>query len=336
MTPRERVEAALSFEGVDFVPVLPPFQGFWAVGVYETKISEIFKDPMRGAEAQLNILNKVPFDGLEVLWDWLAPVEACGCKVHFPDRGNPVTIDRIVKVPEDIDRLSMPDLSKHSRTKNNFEVAHHLKKTLGAERYVYVTLTLPFTLAGELRGVEALMLDILKRPEDVHKLLSFATEVLREYAKFSAEIGVDAIFWCDPTASADLISPRHFKNFVAPYTKAILKKTRDLGLKAFLHICGNTSDRLNVILDLSPDLMSLDTKVDLVVAKDILNKKVPIMGNVSTTDILMKKPIDIIAASKECIRRAGKIGFLLGAGCDIPIDSPIENVKSLCDSTKEI
>ncbi|MEM3907607.1 MAG: uroporphyrinogen decarboxylase family protein [Nitrososphaerota archaeon] len=336
MSPRERVEAALSFEEVDFVPVLPPFQGFWAIGVYEQKISETFKYPMKGADAQIKILQKVPFDGLEVFWDWLTPVEACGCKVQLPERGNPITIERLVKTPEDIERLDMPNLSKNLRTKNNFEMAHYLRKMLSKERYVYVTLTLPFTLAGELRGVEALMLDILKRPTNVHKLLNFTTKVLIEYAKLSSQIGIDAIFWCDPTASADLISPKHFKNFVVPYTKEILQKTRDLGMKAFLHICGNTSDRLEAILDLSPDLMSFDTKVDLSIAKTVLNKKVPIMGNVSTTDLLMKGPLDIINASKECIKRAGKVGFMLGAGCDIPIDSPIENVKALCDGAKQV
>jgi MtaA/CmuA family methyltransferase len=334
MRPRERVEAVLSFREVDSVPVIPPFQGFWAIDAYGVKISETFKNPKLGGEAQIKMLERVPFDALEVLWDWLAPVEACGCKVNFPEGGNPITVERVVKTPEDMRRLKVPDILSHSRSRNDFEIAKFLNKVLGNEKYTYVTLALPFTLAGELRGVEAMMLDLLKRPSDVHALLNFSTNVLLEYAKLSAETNVEAIFWCDPTASADLISSKHFKNFVVPYTKEVIKKTRDLGMKAFLHICGNTSDRLDAILEISPDLMSFDTKVDLARAKNIFNGQIPIMGNVDTSIILMKNPAEIIAASQNCIKRAGKIGFALGAGCDIPIGSPVENVKALCDAVK--
>lgn len=335
MNSRQRVEAALRFEEPDYIPVIPPFQGFWALMAAGYKVSETFANPLKGEDAQIRMLEKAPWDAFEVLWDWLAPVEACGCKVQYPDDGNPITVERIVKTIDDVDRLKMPKIMDHMRSVSDFGVAKRLVSRYGKDYYTYATLALPFTMAGELRGVEAMMLDILKKPLLVHKLLHYSSTVLLEYAKLAKEAGVDAICWCDPTGSADLISPRHFKNFAVPYTKAIVQKTKDMGLKAFVHICGNTSDRLDGIQEIAPDLMSLDTKVDLGNAMRVLTGKVPIMGNVNTTNILLKTPDVIVAEGKECIAKAGRRGFALGAGCDLPIGSPVENVKAIWDTQRK-
>jgi uroporphyrinogen-III decarboxylase len=76
--------------------------------------------------------------------------------------------------------------------------------------------------------------------------------------------------------------------------------------------------------------MSLDYMVDLAKADKILGGHVPYMGNVDTTAIFTKKPQDIVAYARSCIRSAGKKGYALGAACDIPIGSPTENVEALC------
>jgi MtaA/CmuA family methyltransferase len=334
MRTRERVEAILKFTEPDRIPVIPPFQGFWALVAAGLKVPEAFARPEKGAEAQIQMLKKVPFDALEVLWDWLTPVEACGCKVRIPDESNPATMEPVVKSLDDIAKLELPNIAAHARSVNDFEIAKYLHGKLGEEKYTYITLALPFTLSGELRGVERMMLDILKNPTKLHPLIDYSKRVMLEYAKLAKETGVDAIFWCDPTASAGLISPKHFKSFAMPYIQTILQETRKLGLKAFLHICGNTSDRLDSIKEISPDLMSLDTQVDLSYAQKVFGERVTIMGNVNTTDIFAKKPEDVLKDAKACLKVAGR-GFALGAACDIPIGSPIDNVKALCDSVRD-
>lgn len=334
MNPRERVEAALAFREVDIVPTMPPFQGFWALMAAGFKVSETFREPMKGAEAQVKMLERVPFDSFEVMWDWLTPVEACGCTVTIPDDGNPVTTERVVKTIADAEKLQVPDIGRHARSVSDFKVAEYLVQKYRGERYTYATLALPFTLAGELRGVEAMMLDIVRKPELVHRLIAFSSSVLLEYAKEIKKTGVDAIFWCDPTASADLISPRHFKNFAVPYIKELVTKTKEMGLGALVHICGNTTDRLDTILEISPHLMSVDTKVDLANAKRILGDRVAVLGNVDTSGILLRTPSSVLDEARQCLAKAGRTGYIMGAGCDLPIGSPIENVRMLLEAVK--
>lgn len=179
------------------------------------------------------------------------------------------------------------------------------------------------------------MLDIVRNPQLVHKLIAFSSSVLLEYAKEIKKTGVDAIFWCDPTASADLISPRHFKNFAVPYIKELVAKTKEMGMGAFVHICGNTMDRLDTILEIAPHLMSVDTKVDLANAKRILGSKVAVIGNVDTTGILLRTPASVLDEAKQCLAKAGSIGYIMGAGCDLPIGSPTENVSMLLNAVKQ-
>jgi len=331
MKPRERVEAMLSFSETDRVPVIPPFQGFWALVASGLKVTEAFATPEKGAQAQLWMLGETPFDAIEVLWDWLTPVEACGCKVVIPEASNPATMEPAIKSLSEVDKLEVPDPGKHARSLNDFKIARQLNDKISKDKFTYITMTLPFTLAAELRGVEKMMIDLIKRPMEVKNLIDYASSVLEEYLRLSVETGVDGMFWCDPTSSAGLISPMHYREFSMPYEIAILRKTKERGLKDILHICGDTSDRLDSILKVSPALMSLDYQVDLAKAEKIFRGHVPFMGNVNTADIYMKKPEDIRAAAKGCIKSAGRRGFALGAACDIPIGSPIENVKALFD-----
>jgi MtaA/CmuA family methyltransferase len=334
MNSRQRVEALFKSTEPDCVPVIPPFQGFWALDAAGLKISEAFADQMKGAEAQIKMLEKAPFDAFEVVWDWLAAVEACGCKVQIPDDGNPITMERIVKSIDDVERLRMPDIKSHKRSIDDFKIAAYLNAKYKEAHCTYATLALPFTLAGELMGVDSLMLNMMRKPDAIHKLLDYSAKVMLEYAKMAKESGVDAICWCDPTASADLISPSQFKNFAVPYIKSVVQKTREMGLKAFVHICGNTTDRLDTILDIRPDLMSVDTKVSLSKAMEVLKGKVAVLGNVSTSNMLFKSPKEIMEEAKACIAKAGKVGFALGAGCDIPIGAPVGNVRALWDAAR--
>jgi MtaA/CmuA family methyltransferase len=332
MRPRERVEAVLNFSEPDRIPVIPPFQGFWALVASGLKVTEAFATPMKGAEAQLWMLEKTPFDALEVIWDWLTPVEACGCKVVIPEASNPATMEPVVRSLDEVGKLEVPDISKHARSVNDFKIATFLNGKLSKDRFTYITLTCPFTLAAELRGVENMMLDILKKPDMLKPLIEYSSQVLQEYLRWASDTGVDGMFWCDPSASAGLISPKQFRTFAMPYGKTILQKTKETDMKALLHICGNTSDRLDALLEMSPDLMSLDYHVKLADAAKVLGGHVPFMGNVDTTDLFMKKPEDVRAAAKACLRSVTGRGFALGAACDVPIGSPIENVVALCNA----
>jgi uroporphyrinogen decarboxylase len=58
------------------------------------------------------------------------------------------------------------------------------------------------------------------------------------------------------------------------------------------------------------------------------------MGNIETTDALMLGTPEIVEeATKVAIQKAGKGGgFIVAAGCAVPIPAPFRNVKAMHDA----
>ena len=82
---------------------------------------------------------------------------------------------------------------------------------------------------------------------------------------------------------------------------------------------------------MNPTCFSLESKVDLNTAKEILGGKVCVLGNVSPTgNFLSGTPEDVIREGKECLETWGdETGYMLTVGCDFPKTVPLENVQAL-------
>jgi uroporphyrinogen decarboxylase len=98
-----------------------------------------------------------------------------------------------------------------------------------------------------------------------------------------------------------------------------------------IHICGDTTRILKDIAEIGPNCFSIDQKVDLKKAKEILGGKVCVAGNVSPSGAFLSgTPEEVINEANSCIQTWGKGGgFLLTLGCDFPKHVPIDNVKAL-------
>lgn len=326
---KEKVLAALNFEPVDSVPICGPFQGYWGLEYSNVSVQKSFDNPALAAEAQLKVLEKCDFDGLEVFWDWQTPLQAAGCEVKITEVGGPSTRTHIVSDASSLDALNVPDPSQDKRLKSGIETAAKLIDSIGDERYVYYDLLAPFTLAGELRGVEKMMLDLYTDPDFVNALLSFATETLKVYNKYLTDsLDVDGVFMCDPTASGELISKATFETYSRPYMKQISDTIKAAGKDVMIHICGDVSDRLESILEIPHEVLSVDTPVDLAAARKVMGERVTLLGNLDVANTLFNgTPDDVRAQIRNRIDATGGVGHILAGGCDIAPGTPMENVE---------
>ncbi len=143
---------------------------------------------------------------------------------------------------------------------------------------------------------------------------------------------LDAIMYCDPSASGDLISPKATETFLIPCFKKLNQETKNLGIDVLNHICGNTTGALDLIAGLDADAFSLDFKVDLATAREKLTDRMALIGNIEPSFLLDAESSEIEKLSLEALAKAGQKGFVLSPGCDVPLESPIENVKTLIDA----
>jgi uroporphyrinogen decarboxylase len=138
----------------------------------------------------------------------------------------------------------------------------------------------------------------------------------------------------DPTASGDLISRDQFIEFSFPYLKRVAEKIRARGVWVTVHICGNTTNRLDRIPEAGAQIMSVDYKVSLTDARRILDGKIAFAGNLNPVTIMQKETVQgVAAASRDAIGKAGATGgYILMPGCDIPPSVPIKNVKTMVET----
>lgn len=332
MNSKELVNAALNCEEVDRIPFFPPFQGYWALGNAGVHTMDSFNNPQLAADAQFKIVDEVHLDAVEVLWDWLFPVEALGCKVKIPETGTIPTVEACVKERGDVDKLELPNLDKFYRYAATRDTAKIMSEKLGKDHYLLASLPGPFTLAGELRSVEALLMDTMFDEEFANALLKKSCDLLKEVIDYIGKWDIDGVLLCDPTTSGDLMSGEDFVRLSqGPLKEAgsYLKKT---GKDFIVHMCGDTNDRIKDIADTGCKAFTCDKQVDIKAAVEMLNGRMAMIGNIDPAGVIFSGTVDDVhAAAKACCEAGGKKGFLIGSGCDIPVGSKLENVRAISD-----
>ncbi len=333
---KELVEAALRREEVERIPFCPPFQGYWALNLAGVSVIDSIKNPQLAAEAQFKIVEPCGLDAVEVRWDWLLPAEAMGCGVSIPEHGTIPTITHIIDEPGKLDKLELPDLNGFYRFAGAKDTAAVMAKELGKEHFLMCSLLSPFTLSGELRGVEQLMMDCIIEEDFVHSLINKSLEILTTFVEEMVTWDTDAIIICDPTASGDLISAADYENFSAVSMKALGDVVRKGGKTQIDHICGNTSDRLEIVADTGCAAFSVDYQVDIGASVKQMSERMAIIGNLDPAGILYcGTPEDVMQNTRKLLEAGGKKGYLFGSGCDIPVGTAYENVLAMSKVLRE-
>lgn len=125
--------------------------------------------------------------------------------------------------------------------------------------------------------------------------------------------------------------------FVAPYLRRLSDHVHETGsgLPAVLHICGKTTPNWTAMLEAEFDIWSLDN-VDLGEAKKTAGHRVVLVGNVTPANLLQNTPDEIDAEARSVCRKMGDLkGFILGSGCEVPINTPPENVDALVNAARK-
>ena len=183
----------------------------------------------------------------------------------------------------------------------------------------------PMAEAANLRGINTIMLDFFDDPAFVRDLFEFVVEMELRFAKAQVQAGVDLIGVGD--AAASLIGPQLYEEFVWPYEKKLVDGLHALGTRARLHICGNTRFALKGMGRLGCDIVDLDFLSPVAEGRAQMGPNQVILGNINPVAVVRAgKPHDIFQAIAACHRDAGP-RFIIGPGCEIPRDTPHENVQ---------
>lgn len=304
---------------------------FWALNRRGYTIKEFLDKPFKLApviiEEALNIDSDIFFllAGLTSV-----PVMALGGELKFPEKGAPFMENPLIRDKSDLFKLDINKIKSDRNVNSLRQIADFINEKVKEKIILAVNCRAPFTQAAQMVGPDTFMRMLRKDENFADEVLRFSTEIFLEYVTLFIKSGIEMIYISDPSASGDLISKRHFEKFAFPYLDKINRYIKSKGAKTFFHICGDTGDRLDLIREIGPDIMSVDHKVDIGEAKRLLEDKVILAGNIDPSSVMEYGSVaDVARAAKECIKKAGHGRFILMPGCEISGETPLENIKEM-------
>ncbi len=333
MTGREITQMAFDLKEPPRLPVTVIAGGSWMAHQAGRTFAEIKDSPEKIAAISIQAFERV---GHDLLWTGSNfvnyPFYSLGCPIQDDSSDTPALVGTVIRSLKEIDSLKIQRVMEAPIMQGIIRSHHIVAEAIGKKTFAMATQWAPLSTAARILGVEAVMTATIEDPEGLLRLLDFSTEliwsVLEPILDHPDILGAN---FADPVASGDMISPQTFRKFAAPFLTKLVGRVKGKGKYSMIHICGNTSKILQDVAEIAPSCFSLEKKVDLRQAKEVLDGKVCVAGNVSPTGAFLNgTPEEVLAEARDCVRAWGPGGgFILTLGCDFPKTVPLENVLAL-------
>lgn len=332
MNDKERFLASLKLEEVDRVSAACPLQTA-TVEMMEASWAtwpDAHRDPEKMAALALAANRLAGIESARVPFDLCVEAETVGSQVSEGRLDSQPSIRRAAfREIAAFEDAVCPDPLADGRMATVVEAVRILAETDDTVP-VIAGIVGPFTLAGQVRGVETLLMDFFDNPDFVKSLLKYSTEVLKTYSKALVENGADAVVIIDPSAGSELLGTAHYGEMALPYCKELVES---LEVPSILHICGDSKPILEMMAETGVNGISLDHLVDVGEAREILGDRTAIIGNINPADTLfLGTPEKVKEESLECIRKGANI---LAPGCGIPTRTTLKNIKAMVEAARE-
>ena len=311
-----------------------PILSFPGIQIIGHTVEELVRDGHLQALCMEAIAKRYPNMGISVsLMDLSVEAEAFGADVIFSEDDVPTMHGVLITDEDAADALVVPEVG----AKRTGECIKGIKeaKSLITDRPVMAGIIGPYTLAGRLLDMTEIMVLCYEEPEMVETVLKKATAFLVEYAKAFKEAGADGIIMAEPAAG--LLSPNLLEEFSNPYVQQVRKAVEDDNFLFVYHNCGNITPLMSNVNALNAQVYSVGNAIDMEEAIKGLQEDSIIFGNIDPAGILRNSTPDIVKAeTKTLMERCCKYpNFVIASGCDIPPQTPLENMDAFFEAVDE-
>lgn len=318
------------------MPVVPEVFGFTAryKGV---KIKDYVRDGEVLARCQIDGWRDFGYDGVFAFADLSVEAEALGCELAYPEDSYPYIVSPILEDLREIDTLSLPDPARDGRMPVILEACRILRRELGNRVLIAGNVLGPISIAGQLVGLDRFLYLIADEPDVVRKLLAFTTEVTIRFGLAIMEAGAHVPIVFNPMASPNVIPRAIFETYELPNLRRVFEAFRRAGSPiTWMSTAGNTSTILPLYPSASINLATIDYSVSLKEAGGMV-PELAINGNIKPFLFDTLDEADMREEIERVIGEAGgRRGFLLGSGCEIPLEAKPENLALLVEVGREV
>jgi len=329
-TGRERVILAYKRQYADRVPV--NIQGI-NIGhrVLGFTRRQVATDPQKAVASIIKSWEIVHPDIVTVGTISLPMAQAAGNECDFDEEGTLYAKKRILEEKSNLTKMSIPDPRHDNPLPLVLEVCERAGSALKKEAAVRGAVSLPWTVATQMRGMEQLIYDTVDDPDFIHAVMRFCTD----YTKMFGAAVIDAIgegavglYTTDPAAGCSVISPQIYRDFVKPYHEEVVSYFKERQTLISFHICGYLDPIMEDIVSTGVDGISIDERSSLKKMFETSRGRTVVIGNIPPLLFANGTKEDIEAAVRECMEiAAGESGYILSSGCAIPPNRTLENMQ---------
>lgn len=268
------------------------------------------------------------FDMVCAISDPMREAEGFGAQVILPDEGVPYSKIKRLQTLSDIDSLRVIDPDSGCRMHDRLEAVRRMKERAGNDIPVVGWVEGALAECCDLMDMQEVFINMLDEPEAIAQLIQICKEQGIRFAKAQVEAGADIIGIGD--AATSLIGPALYEEFVLPYQQEMIRAVHDAGARVKLHICGNINPVMHLVAQTGADMVDCDYMVDMDRAAEILPKDCCICGNFNPVEIMYEGTPEMVKeATRKCMELSRTNHNFVAPGCEIPKDTPIENVLAL-------
>jgi len=193
-------------------------------------------------------------------------------------------------------------------------------------------------LCHQYVGLTNLYAMLIENPDLIDYMSQKLLEQNIETIRFLGKSGGDAIYIDDAMTTSDMISVQHYERFCLPYMKEMVKEIHNIGHKAIIIYFGGISDRLDQIVSIGADGLSMETSMknytnDIDEMAGKIGDRITLFGNIDPVGVLQNgsdKQLEIEISRQA---KAGKKcrGFILCTGSPITPFTSLSRVQKFIE-----
>jgi len=325
----DRVRAVIDYQRVDRPAVAPELIAVTAT-LCGVRVIDYVRDGAIIAECQLAAAEQTGSDVLFAASDLCVEAEALGCRVHFTQDNYPHIAAPVIDSISGMAQLSIPDPASAGRMPQTLRAVELLSASAGG-RLVMGNAVGPITMASRIMDIEKMLYMIVDHPDQFRQIMEFCTRVSIRFIEAIIQAGAGGILIFDPSASPSLLPARIFREFVVEPVREIMTaaKTLNPAVVTWYSVAGPVQTNPAIMTSIAADVTTVDYPVPLQTAMEYSGYTV-INGNIKPSLFLEGNPDQVYSEAMLLLEETRLTErFILGSGCEIPLNSPLENIRAL-------
>jgi len=295
---------------------------------------EICKKPQVAAQVTIEAAEILGVDAAIIFADLLLPLEVMGMPFHFAAGEGP-KIETPIRSADDIKRL------RTDRAGALGYVAEAVKlvcRHFGDRLPVIGFCGAPFTLAsymiegGGSRNYIHTKKMMYSAPGAWNELMTKLVAVTAEYSAEQVRAGADTIQIFDSWVGC--LSVEDYRRYVLPHATVLVRRLQKSGVP-IIYFGTDSATLLPSMQETGAEVVGLDWRIPLDEGWKSLGYRGAVQGNLDPA-LLFADWKELKTRAEDILRQAGgRAGHIFNLGHGILPETPVENVKALCDFVRE-